>query len=576
MALITDGNYNHLQRNKRLKVLLITLLTLVAFNISVAKTEYHFFVQFHDKGLNYVDIAKPELFMSERALERRERLQIPIDSFDLPVTASYVVNITKPSIKVRYVSKWLNGAVITTESMDTAWRLKIKFFVDDVVYLGKSTVKTSKSGRQETVTPDDEAFKRQYGDGYQQLNMLHGTKLHQNGYKGQGMYVAVFDAGFRKVNELSLFKSLYTNNQILYTLDLVDQEENVYDDDDHGLHVFGCLAANKENTMIGAAPLANYVLIRTESNAYETWLEELNWVRAAEIADSMGVDVINSSLGYNTFDESRLNHEHKDLDGKTTYISRGAAIAATRGMLVVSSAGNDGNKSWGKLDFPADVEDILVVGAVDYAKEAPSFSSPGPTADFRIKPDVAALGKNTFVATTYGIGTGNGTSYSAPIIAGLATCLWQANPTLPPSEIKRMIIQSGHLYLNPDNVSGHGIPNFNVALMLTGKHPSFDYQKPSVIDFNKTEFEHSEVVDVFVPNNTLYAYCDVVIRKKFLFFPYNKTKATAESNLDKNGFGKMNVQMYNIPESKAVTLLFYFKDEKGNKQSFASFPGEMK
>jgi len=331
------------------------MLAFLKFNVASAKTEYHFFVQFHDKGLNYVDINKPELFMSERALERRKRLHVPIDSFDLPVTASYIVNITKPSIKVRYVSKWLNGAVITTESMDTAWRLKIKFFVDDVVYLGKSTVKASKSGRQADESPEDEAFKKQYGDGYQQLDMLNGTQLHQYGFNGEGMWVAVFDAGFRKVNELSLFQALIDNKQIIYTNDLVDQEENVFDDDDHGLHVLGCMAANQKGKMIGAAPKANYILIRTESNAYESWLEELNWVRAAEIADSMGVDVVNSSLGYNTFDEERLNHEHKDLDGRTTYISRGAAIAATRGMLVVSSAGNDGNKSWGKLDFPADV-----------------------------------------------------------------------------------------------------------------------------------------------------------------------------------------------------------------------------
>lgn len=550
------------------------MLAFLTFNVASAKTEYHFFVQFHDKGLNYVDINKPELFMSERALERRKRLHVPIDSFDLPVTASYIVNITKPSIKVRYVSKWLNGAVITTESMDTAWRLKIKFFVDDVVYLGKSTVKASKYGRQADESPDDEAFKKQYGDGYQQLDMLNGTQLHQYGFNGEGMWVAVFDAGFRKVNELSLFQALIDNKQIIYTNDLVDQEENVFDDDDHGLHVLGCMAANQKGKMIGAAPKANYILIRTESNAYESWLEELNWVRAAEIADSMGVDVVNSSLGYNTFDEERLNHEHKDLDGRTTYISRGAAIAATRGMLVVSSAGNDGNKSWGKLDFPADVEDILVVGAVDSRKEAPSFSSPGPTADFRIKPDVAALGKNTFVATTYGIGTGNGTSYSAPIIAGLATCLWQANPSLSPSEIKRIIIQSSHLSLNPDNVSGHGVPDFNIALILAGMHPNFNYSEAQVIDFDKKNFNHSELVNVFMPKTT-YAYCDIRLKKRFLFISYFKTKSTIEASLDQNGFGKLNVLLYNIPEDKAVTLNFYYKTEKGDKVLVKSVSGQM-
>jgi serine protease AprX len=553
------------------KIYLGLLLACLSLNSS-AKTNYHFFVQFHDKGLNYVDINKPQLFLSERALERRQRLNIPIDSFDLPVTKAYISNIITPSIKVRYVSKWLNGAVITTESMDSAWRLKIKFFVDDVVYLGKSTVKSNKSGRQETFSPDDEAFKKQYGDGYRQLEMLEGTTLHCNGFRGEGMWIAVFDAGFRKVNELSLFKSMFENDQIILTMDLVDLEDNVYDDDDHGLHVLGCLAANKPSTMIGAAPNANYVLIRTESNDYETWLEELNWVRAAEIADSMGVDVINSSLGYNTFDEARLNHTHEDLDGKTTYISRGAAHAATRGMLVVNSAGNDGNKSWGKLDFPADVEDILVVGAVDHELAVPAFSSPGPTADYRIKPDVAALGKQTFVATTYGIGTGYGTSYSSPIIAGLAACLWQANKDLNPIQLKQIIKLSGHLFHNPDNVMGYGVPDFNLALQLTGNHPTFDYKTAQVIDFNKTIYNQEESINLFAPGYSI-GYCDVTQRKRFLFIQYFKTRASYQTKLNTLGFGRLNILLYNIPTEKNITLSFYAKNVEEKIQTIKQLNG---
>ncbi|MFT5724439.1 MAG: serine protease AprX [Bacteroidia bacterium] len=558
-----------------MKLVVSFIFACLIFGESYAKTEYHFFVQFYNKGLNYADINKPELFLSERALNRRKKRHVLIDSLDLPVTASYVFNITKPSIKVRYVSKWLNGAVITTESMDTAWRLKIKFFVDDVVYLGKNTVQTNKSGRQSETEPDSDEFKKQYGDGYRQLEMLHGTALHKYGFRGEGMRIAIFDAGFRKVNELSLFKTVIEFGQILYTNDLVDQETNVYDDDDHGLHVFGCMAANKSETMIGSAPSADYLLFRTESNKYETWLEELNWVRAAEIADSMGVDVINSSLGYNTFDEKRLNHTHKDLDGKTTYISRGAGIAATRGILVVNSAGNDGNKSWGTLDFPADVEDILVVGAINHDNEAPAFSSPGPTADFRLKPDVSALGQNTFVATTYGVGTGNGTSYSSPIIAGLATCLWQADPALTPLELKRVIIQSSHLSLNPDNALGHGLPNFDLALMMIGNHPNFDYTKAHVIDFDKTEFEHLELVNLYVPGDTL-AFCDFKLKKRFLFVLYNKTMKTFVAELDKKGFGKLQAELYNIPEGKEIILSFYRISNRGDKVILKVINGQLK
>ena len=551
-------------------VLLVVMSTL---SYAGSKTTYHFFVQFHDKGLNYVEINKPYSFLSARALERRSRLDIPVDSFDLPVTEAYINNIRKPSIQVRYVSKWLNGAVISTASMDTAWRLKIKFFVDDVVYLGKSIEKTNRSGRQEELAQND-SFKNQYGDGYRQLDMLKGTDLHKAGFLGENMIIAVFDAGFRKVNELSLFAELFKNEQVIYTKDLVDLERNVYDDDDHGLHVFGCMAANKPSKMIGAAPAAEYVLIRTESNTYETWLEELNWVRAAEIADSMGVDVINSSLGYNHFDEKRLNHSHADLDGKTTYISRGAAIAATRGMLVVNSAGNDGNKSWGKLDFPADVEDILVVGAVDHSLDAPAFSSPGPTSDFRIKPDVAALGKQTFVATTYGIGTGYGTSYSSPIIAGLAASLWGANTTLTPLEVKEIIKRSGHLFYNPDNVIGYGVPDFDLALKMTGKHPSFDYATRQLISFSKTSYAHEESVSIYAPSHTK-GYCAVKQQRRFLFFKYYKTRSTSECSIGSKGFGRMHVLLYNIPNGKKVTLSFYAENEEGEKTIIQEMQGKL-
>ena len=169
-------------------VLLVVMSTL---SYAGSKTTYHFFVQFHDKGLNYVEINKPDSFLSARALERRSRLDIPVDSFDLPVTEAYINNIRKPSIQVRYVSKWLNGAVISTASMDTAWRLKIKFFVDDVVYLGKSIEKTNRSGRQEELAQND-SFKNQYGDGYRQLDMLKGTDLHKAGFLGENMIIAVF------------------------------------------------------------------------------------------------------------------------------------------------------------------------------------------------------------------------------------------------------------------------------------------------------------------------------------------------------------------------------------------------
>ncbi len=547
-----------------MKTLISLGLLLICGQAAADEKRYHFFVQFHDKGLNYVNIEEPHTYLSQRCLERRKRLNIPIDSLDLPVTASYIDNIRKPSIEIRYVSKWLNGAVISTSSMDSAFRLKIKFFVDTVVYLGKSNEKTVHSGSQ-SIEDEKENEKELYGKGFKQLDMLRGPALHQLGFRGTGMLIAVFDAGFKKANEVSVLSHLYENNRVTYTYDLVDRETNVYNDDDHGLHVLGCLAAYKEGKMIGGAPDASYVLIRTEANHYENWLEELNWVRAAEMADSMGVDIINSSLGYNTFDEKRLNHTHADLDGKSTYISRGAAVAAQKGILVVNSAGNDGNKDWGKIDFPADVEDILVVGAVDTKLEAPAFSSPGPTADYRIKPDIAALGRNTTVATTYGVGSGNGTSYSCPVIAGLMACLWQANPNLSVKQLRQIAIESSHMLLEPDNVMGHGLPDFNLALAMTMKHPTFDYSAPRLLNFNTNQFSTKETVTLYVPN-TAEVVGEVRIPKRFLFLKYKKKKWSNHAKMNEMGFGQLALRFYNIPSGKEVEVRFFYIDTvTGNK-----------
>lgn len=546
------------------KYVVFVLLSLIGFKTQAANTEYYFFVQFIDKDLNYVDINKPEKFLSERCLERRKRLQIPVDSLDLPVTRSYIDNIIKPSINVRYVSKWLNGAVISTPSMDSAYRLKIKFYVDDVVYLGKASVSSTKSGTHAELDEVDE--KNIYGNGFDQLEMLNGPDLHKLGFTGKSMMIAVFDAGFKRANELSLFKHLYEDNRLIYQYDLVDMEPNVYNDDDHGLHVLGCMAANKEGKMVGAAPDASYVLLRTESDRYESWLEELNWVRAAEIADSMGVDIINSSLGYNTFDEARLNHSHDDLDGKTTFISRGAASAASRGILVVNSAGNDGNKSWGKLDFPADVEDILVVGAVNRKLESPAFSSPGPTADFRLKPDISALGQSTTVSTTYGVGTGNGTSYSCPIVAGLMACLWQAAPHLTPKQLRDIAIRSGHLYLQPDNVMGHGIPDFNLALAMTQHHPTFDYKGPFIINESTVNWTSDKPIHVYVYHGHPI-FVKMYKQKRFLVFKYKGKKWETEIDMNTWGFGQVQLPVRNYDEGFEIEFSIR-RDNEGKPTVF--------
>lgn len=306
-----------------------------------------------------------------------------------------------------------------------------------------------------------------YGASFNQINMLSGDYLHYQGFQGQGMVIAVLDAGFYKVDSLPAFDSLRTNNQILGTYDFVQGNTSVYEDHNHGMNVLSTMGGYLDGQIIGTAPKASYWLLRSEDAAFEYLAEEDNWVAAAEFADSVGADIINSSLGYTTFDDPLENHTYNDMNGNTTIITKGANIAASKGILVVNSAGNSGSSSWNYIGAPADGDSVLAIGAVDVNSQHASFSSKGPSFDGRVKPNVAAQGQATIVASTSGgIQAGNGTSFSSPIMAGMAACLWQAHPSLTNMQIFNIILESAHLYSNPDTLLGFGIPDFALANLI--------------------------------------------------------------------------------------------------------------
>ncbi|MBN1819545.1 MAG: S8 family serine peptidase, partial [Prolixibacteraceae bacterium] len=288
----------------------------------------------------------------------------------------------------------------------------------------------------------------------------------------EGLQIAVLDAGFYKANEFPVFDSLWINNRILGTKDFVNDTSDFFVQHYHGMSVLSIMGGNVPGELIGTAPEASYWLIRSEDGATEFLIEEDNWVAAAEFADSVGADIINSSLGYYLFDDSTMDHSYADMDGQTTRVSRGANIAASRGMLVVASAGNEGNDPWKYIIAPADGDDVIAVAATDRQNEAAVFTSYGPASDGDVKPNVAAIGYNTIIQRSNGsIGTGSGTSYSGPIIAGMAACLWQSNPEAKASEIKKAIEKSANLYSTPDSLLGYGIPDFMLAdqiLKLSG------------------------------------------------------------------------------------------------------------
>ncbi|MDR6843659.1 S8 family serine peptidase [Flavobacterium granuli] len=445
------------------------LFIILFFSCFVGFSQEDAWVYFNIKNNSQSYYDNPLLMLSQRALDRRTKQSIPLDSKDIPIDASFISQIKAASgITVMAKSKWLNALHIRGTQTDIN-SLKSFSFVDKIDFANKSLNTTAKKAAVNKMKAVNKGMEKlvdfAYGSSANQIQMLHGDILHQQNYTGSGIIIAVMDAGFPGVNTAQPFQRLRDNNQILGGYDFVNKDANFYVGDSHGSMVLSSMGGYKENALVGTAPDASFYLFRTEDGANENPVEESYWVEAAEQADSLGVDVINTSLGYSEFDTAAYNHTYNDMDGKTTFITRGAEIAFSRGMIVVASAGNEGATVNPHIGAPADGISVLTVGAVTASKTVTGFSSIGPSFDGRVKPDVMAQGQSVVLSDSSGnIITANGTSFSSPITAGMVACLWQAFPSKTNKEIKDLIIKSSDRYTVPDNQYGYGIPDFRFAL----------------------------------------------------------------------------------------------------------------
>ena len=416
-------------------------------------------------------IATPLTMLSQRALDRRTKQDIAIDSKDVPLDATYYLQIKNATgITVLAKSKWMNA--IHVQGTQTAINnLKTTFsFVDTIEFANRALNAKGLVLQEVTEVKKRNKFAEisttfNYGNATNQIEMLKGDFLHQQGFTGTGMHIAVIDAGFPNVNTLAAYKRLRDNNQILGGYDFVNRSTDFYTGHNHGAKVLSDIGAYVENEFVGTAPDASFYLFRTEDASKETPLEETLWVEAAERADSLGVDVINTSLGYTTFDNPNYNYSYADMDGKTTFISRGAEIGVSRGMILVNSAGNEGNDPWKYMGAPSDAVSVFSVGAVKASGDIAAFSSFGPTSDGRVKPDVLAQGQGVYVVShTSSLSyPSDGTSFSAPVMTGVVACFWQAFPNLTNTQIMQRIRESADRYNNPHVQYGYGIPNFETA-----------------------------------------------------------------------------------------------------------------
>jgi subtilisin family serine protease len=450
---------------KKLVLFFLLLFPLLTFSQEEA------WVYFNAKANEQYFIDNPLMMLSQRALDRRSNQNIPLDFKDVPINQNFINTVSAVSgIKVMAKSKWLNAIHVRgTQSLINS--LKNFGFVAKVDFADKTLnttnkiVATSKAVELQKNDLKKEKTVYAYGGSAVQVEMLNGQLLHQQNYTGSRKIIAVLDSGFPGVDKVLPFKRLRDNNQILGGYNFVRRNNDIFSLDSHGTFVLSTMGAYVENVLIGTAPDASYYLFVTEDVVSENPVEESLWVEAAEKADSLGVDIISSSLGYTEFDNPAYNHNYSDRNGTSAFISKGAEIAYSRGMLVVVSSGNDGGTKSPYMGVPADAPSVITVGAVRADKTIASFSSIGPSFDGRIKPDVMAQGEKTVVSDENGGSIFlSGTSFSAPIISGMLACLWQAFPDKTNQEIKELMLQSATKYTAPDNQYGYGIPDFSLAL----------------------------------------------------------------------------------------------------------------
>lgn len=441
--------------NKQLSIIILCMgITFPC----IAQHTYKYRVSLTDKQATEYSLDKPELYLSPKALERRKKQGLPVDSTDLPVCRTYVDAIRRQEVDIVITGKWQNTVVVQctdTALMDRVAKLP---FVKgtEKVWTSPDSIPARNKERKKEVENKLEKVDNYYGAAYRQIAIHNGDSLHAAGFRGKGMTIAVIDAGYYNADEMKVLKKM----KLLGTKDFVNPDSDIYEENNHGMKVLSCMAANKPYVMVGTAPEASYWLLRSEDGDSEHLVEQDYWAAALEFADSVGVDVVNTSLGYRAFDDKSKNYDYRDLTGHYALMSREAAMAADKGMVVVCSAGNEGQKTWKKITPPADAGNVLTVGAVDESGMNAVFSSVGNTTDGRVKPDVMAVGVASTVLDTNGnVSKANGTSFASPTMCGLVACLWQACPQLTAKELIGLVGSSGDRYAYPDNVFGYGIPD---------------------------------------------------------------------------------------------------------------------
>lgn len=447
------------------KLILLLILSAIS-NLSFSQTE-DAWVFFSDKENVEESINNPISILTQDAIDRKALHNTPIDARDVPVNEAYVTQIKNATgINVYSKSKWMNCVYVKGTQTNINNLLDLSF-VASVEYANKDlnfSPVITRVGDKFAIENSGNRIEYNYGSAANQIEMLTGEFLHEQDFTGEGMVVAVLDAGFPSVNTNPGFAEMVSEGRLLGTYDFQARTTNVDGTSTHGTKTSSDIVGFKANQFVGTAPEASMYLYVTEYTPTETPVEEAHWVEALERADSLGVDVVNTSLSYKGYDDESYTHSFEDLDGETTFAARGGIAAFDKGMILVCSAGNSGDGSSPFPGTPADSKGVLTIGAVDSNGNYSSFSSRGPTVDGRFKPEVMAQGSSSAIINTSGnVDFASGTSFSSPIMAGVVACLWQSKPEATNDQVMQAVIESAHLFNYPTNPMGYGIPNFEDA-----------------------------------------------------------------------------------------------------------------
>ncbi len=490
------------------KIFTILLFTAI---VSDAFAYSKYWITFTDKNGTPYTTGNPSAYLSARSIQRRANQNIPVTWYDLPVNPSYVTQVLATgAVTLNYKSRWLNAISITTTdaaALAAIHALPFVTSVDSVKRLAHSHDFSEEPNENPDLqngrygNPSTTSFYN-YGISYGQVHQINVDCLHDMGYHGEGKVIAVLDDGFNSVNTINAFDSIRLNNQILGTWDFVAGVQDVYAVGGHGTMCLSDMASYLPGQIMGTAPKADYWLLRTEDATTEYIIEEDNWVAGAEFADSVGADIISTSLYYTQFDDATQNHTYADMNGRTTVCAIAAVFTARVGMLTFACAGNSGQTSWFYVGSPADADSVMAVGAVDVNGNLAGFSSRGPSYDRRIKPDIAADGVNAVVVnSSASVTTASGTSFATPLSAGGAACLWQSSPTNTAMQLRHCIQMSASQWNAPDSLKGYGIPDYCAASTLLSNTTSVPIKNNFSVYPNPNNGEMVFSLSTFSGNN---------------------------------------------------------------------------